>query len=245
MSSQSSSMLHGGRSCIERGQRRRRGGQLPLGVAPQVPGVHAVAPGAVAEHRRGLADLPPRHRPEPGVGRQQVDQVGGARAGEADHDHRRVELDLERLGIAAHEVLEPQASAAAGPRRRSRTRWRPRPESPASASTAATCWREPLHHAGVAEVGEAGLGPGPGHQLGGVEVDLHGQRHVVDRLLLRPSLRVAQVLDPHLLHGRLPVVAARRSPRRGRMPSSAQHAMFQLSTRMWRSSWSADALVVM
>ncbi len=69
--------------------------------------------GTVAEHRGGLRNLPPRHRAEPRVGCEQVHQMGGAGAREADDDDRRLELDLERLRVPAHEVLEP----AGAPRR--------------------------------------------------------------------------------------------------------------------------------
>ena len=93
----------------QRGERRRPLGHLVLAQVPEVPRVDAVATRAVAEHRDRLLHLPPRHRPEPPIGGQQVHQVRGARSWQAHHDHRRLELDLERLGMAAHEVLEPQA----------------------------------------------------------------------------------------------------------------------------------------
>jgi hypothetical protein len=185
-------------------QRRVGVGQLPLGEAAGVARVDPVAPRPVPEHRRGLADLPPRHRPEAGVGGQQVHQVGRARAGEAHHDDRRLQLDGERLGVAAHEVLEPQP--------------RPQQAERAVAHQVAAEAREPgigvdrgqvvaeaVDHAGVAQVVEARLRPRPGHQRVGVEVDLHGERHLVDGLLLRPTPRLAQVLDPYLSHRPAPL----------------------------------------
>ena len=70
--------------------------------------VDAVGAGTFAVERVRLLALPERQRPEPGVGGQQVDEVRGARAGQADDDERTVDLDGVDLGIAAEQVGQEQ-----------------------------------------------------------------------------------------------------------------------------------------
>ena len=66
-------------------------------------------PGPSPGTRARFEALPVRERPQPGVGRDEVHEVRRARAGQADHDDRRRQLDGEDLGPAAHEVLDEEA----------------------------------------------------------------------------------------------------------------------------------------
>ena len=99
-----------GRTVVhECGERGDPLGRLPLAQRPEVAGVQPVGPRTVAEHRDRFGDLPPRHRPQASVGGQEVDEVGRPGTGETHDDDRWLELDLERLGVAPGEVLEPQS----------------------------------------------------------------------------------------------------------------------------------------
>ena len=92
-----------------------RGGQIVFDGTPEAR-VDAVAAGAVAEHGDRLDQLPERQRPEPRVGGEQVDQVGGARARGRGRGHV-VEVDrlhqvcpFLRLGqLVGHQEAHPVA----------------------------------------------------------------------------------------------------------------------------------------
>ena len=62
---------------------------------------------AVARRDRFEA-LPVRQVAEPGVGRQQVEQVAGARARQAEHDDGRLHRDVEDLGVAVEQPGQAQ-----------------------------------------------------------------------------------------------------------------------------------------
>ena len=119
-------------------------------------GSRAVAARAVARDGHRLEALPVGERAQPRVGRDQVHEVRGARARQADHDDRARDLDLEDLGVAAQQVLEAQpvrevADAVAAARRGGRAR-----SSSRSSSTAASQTREARAEVVGAEVREPG-----------------------------------------------------------------------------------------
>ena len=208
----------------ERGERGHLAGDLVGRQAPQVAGVDAVAAGAVADHGDRLDHLPPRHRPEPRVGRQQVDQVGGPRAGEPDHDDGRFELDVERLGVPGQVLLEPQPGLQQTDQ--------PVPDDvpaepgePTVRLDRGDLGRQPVEQGGIAELVEAGGAVRVGDDAVDVEVDLHREGEFVGGLLLGRAPGLPQVLDPHLSCHRHPVpplsvvAGGRTTPNTGTRPS--------------------------
>ena len=162
------------------------------------------AAGTVAGDRDGLDDLPPGHGPEPRVGGQQVDQVGGPRTGEPDHDDRRFELDLEGLGVAGGVLLEPQPGLEQ-PDQPVPDDVAAQPGEPAVRLHRRHLGGQPVEQGGVAEPVESGGVPGLADDAVDGQVDLHGQGEPVGGEFLGRAPRLPQVLDPHLLCHRLPV----------------------------------------
>ena len=92
------------------GQRRhRRFGSVILGAPPpaRIDPVHIRA---IAMERERFLALPVRQRPEPGVGREQVDEVGRTGAGEADDDQRTLDLHGVDLGVTPDQVSQQQTA---------------------------------------------------------------------------------------------------------------------------------------
>ena len=146
---------------------RCQGGDLPGhlvgGEAPEVPGIHAVAAGSVAEDRGRLDHLPPGHRAEPGVGGQQVDQVRGARPGQPDHDDRWLERHVVGLGMAGHEVLEAQPRLQQ-PDEPVAHDVPAQPGQPGVGLHRVDLGRQPFGQRGVPELRQPGVGTGLGEQ---------------------------------------------------------------------------------
>ena len=86
--------LHGVHGGHERGADLHR---LPRLLASGPAGVDAVGPGLLPRVGHRLVGLPQRHRTEPGVRGQQVHQVGRARTGQPDDDHRLLDRDVQDL----------------------------------------------------------------------------------------------------------------------------------------------------
>ena len=128
--------------------------------------------------------------------------MGGARARQPDDDDRRFELDLEGLGVPRDVVLVPQPGLQQAdepfPDDES-----PEPRQPGVALDCGDLRREPVEQSRVTEVVQAGRAASLGDDVLRVEVDLHLERVLVEGLLLGGALRLAQVLDPHLVGHRV------------------------------------------
>ena len=83
-----------------------------LALAAGEARIDAVAIGSRAGPRARFEALPVRERAQAGVGRDEIHEVRGARAGQADHDDRRRELDVEDLRAPAHEILDEQPAVS-------------------------------------------------------------------------------------------------------------------------------------
>jgi hypothetical protein len=80
-----------------------------MGPAAHVARVAAVVARPLAGDRDGLEALPIGHGAQATVGGDQVDEVGRARAGQADDDDRLPDLLVEDLRVAPDHVLDAQA----------------------------------------------------------------------------------------------------------------------------------------
>src|SRR5690606_5136698 len=75
---------------------------------PGPAGVDAVGARHVILGGNGGDGLPPGQGPQAGIGADQVQQVGGAGAGQARHQDGPVDLHIEDLRVALDEILEAQ-----------------------------------------------------------------------------------------------------------------------------------------
>ena len=89
-----------GHGDIEEGEGRRRAFEARVGFARA---------GAFPVGQHGLEALPVGERPQRGVRRDQIVQVGCAGPGEAADDDRRLDALVQDLGVPAHEVLDQEA----------------------------------------------------------------------------------------------------------------------------------------
>ena len=86
--------------------RQHRLHALPLAFGPSVTGVGAVRPALLAGVGHRLVALPQRERTQAGVGGDEIDQMGGSRAGQAHDDDRRRDLDVGDLGATGEEIAD-------------------------------------------------------------------------------------------------------------------------------------------
>ena len=94
---------------VHRGDERRAGAEaLPRVLAALPARVDAAGPGRLVRVGHRLLALPERHGAQPLVGRDQVDQVRGAGAGQADHDDRPRDLDVVDLGVLLQQLADAQ-----------------------------------------------------------------------------------------------------------------------------------------
>ena len=145
--------------------------------------------------------------------------MGGARPREPDHDDRRLELDLERLGMTARRsprtAVGPPAARRAGPARctdPARTARRP-------ASTASTCTASRSSRVGSpnsdSPVSARASSTRPSTSRSTVMVS----GVLVQRPLRSVAPRVAEVVDPYVVHRAGPVDRRPVLPTGGRTPS--------------------------
>ena len=141
-----------------------------------------------------------------------------SRSGQADDDDRRRKLDLERFGVATHEILESQPcleqtdqplphDVAAEPRQ------------PHVGLDGSHLRREPVEQARVSELAQPRCTLRIGNDAVDRQIDLNPERELVEGLLFRGALRFTQVLDPHLSHHGVRVLPARHRVQPGRPTS--------------------------
>jgi len=95
---------------VHHGNERRRGLHgRPHAVTAGPTRIGPVELGGVFRVRDRLVGLPEGHRTETRVGRQQIDEVSGARTRQPDHNDRSGDRDLEDLGMANQQVVDEEA----------------------------------------------------------------------------------------------------------------------------------------
>ncbi|CAB4324574.1 unannotated protein [freshwater metagenome] len=97
--------FHGMHRSDERGAGLHR---LPLVLTAGPAGVHPIGSERFAGIRNRLIGLPQRHGTKAGIRSQQVDEIRGARAGQADDNDRLLDRYVADLGMLLQQVFDAQ-----------------------------------------------------------------------------------------------------------------------------------------